>query len=156
MKEWFLSLSGALTLSALTLSALTLSALTLSALTLLSQLWRGFLDAMFVLPVAFGDESMMQLAAVIFTALFAGWSWAIWSAWRGSRRGLLTAFVINGLVLLVVPISWLLFYCPSTCRAEAGIFNLANTLNLVLGLLAGIALAVQLWLKPQPIVEAQR
>lgn len=139
MKEWFLSLSGALTLS---------------VLTLLSQLWRGFLDAMFVLPTDFGDKTTMQLAAVIFTALFAGWGWAIWSAWRESRRGLLAAFFINLLVLLMIPISWLLFYCPSACRAEAGIFNLANTLNLVLGLLAGISLALQLWRRPQPIVEA--
>ena len=139
MKEWFLSLSGALALS---------------AITLLSHVWRGFLDAMFVLPVDFGDEGMMQLAAVIFTALFAGWCWAIWSAWQGSRRGLFAAFVINLLVLLMIPISWLLFYCPADCRAGAGIFNLANTLNLVLGLLAGISLAVQLWQKPQPVVEA--
>ncbi|UCG23890.1 MAG: hypothetical protein JSW55_17425 [Chloroflexota bacterium] len=139
MKDWFFSLNGALTLS---------------VLALLSQVWRGFLDAMFVLPIDFGDETTMQLAAVIFTALFAGWSLAIWSAWRGSRRGLFAAFVINLLVLLMIPISWLLFYCPSACRAEAGIFNLANTLNLVLGLLAGISLAVQLWHKPQPAVEA--
>jgi len=139
MKEWFFSLNGALTLS---------------ALTLLSQVWRGFLDAMFVLPTDFGDEGTMQLAAIVFTALFASWSWAIWSAWRGSRRGLLAAFLINLLVLLMIPISWLLFYCPAACRADAGIFNLANTLNLVLGLLAGISLATQLWIKPQPIAEA--
>lgn len=54
MKEWFLSLSGALTLS---------------ALTFLSEVWHGFLDAMFVLPVDFGDEGTMQLAAILFTAL---------------------------------------------------------------------------------------
>jgi hypothetical protein len=53
------------------------------------------------------------------------------------------AFAINILVLVAVPISWLFVYCPAACRAEAGIFNLANTLNLVFGLLAAIALGIQ-------------
>ena len=122
---------------------------------LLSNLWRGFLDAMFVLPNDFGDDGTLQLAAVIFTVLFAVWGWSIWSARQGSRRGLYAAFVINGLVLLAVPVGWLLFYCPSECRADAGVFNLVNTLNLIFGLLAGITLAVRLWLKPQSIVEVK-
>ncbi len=141
MKEWFFSLNGAIALS---------------VFTLLSQLWRGFLDAMFVLPNDFADETTMQVAAIIFTLLFAGWGWALWSAWQGSRRGLIAAFVINGLVLLAIPVSWLLFYCPAACRADAGIFNLANSLNLVLGLLAGIALAAQLWQNPRPVTENRR
>jgi hypothetical protein len=140
MMKWFLSLTGALTLS---------------VLALVSNLWRGFLDAMFVLPVDFGDESTLQAAAVIFTALFAGWALAIWSAGRGGRRGLVVAFVINGLVLLAVPVGWLLFYCPADCRAEAGVFNLANTLNLALGLLAGIALAFQLWPRSAPVAQME-
>ena len=48
----------------------------------------------------------------------------------------------------------LFFYCPAACRAQAGIFNLANSLNLILGLLAGISLAVRLWQKPQAITQA--
>ena len=141
MKNWFLSLNGAMTLS---------------VLTLLSQVWRGFLDAMFVLPTDFGNEGTMQLAAVIFTLFFAGWTWAIWAAQKGSRRGLLAAFAINALVLVTVPISWLFFYCPAECRTEAGIFNLANTLNLVLGLLAGLSLAAQLWQKPHHVARASQ
>lgn len=138
MKGWFFSLNGALTLS---------------VLTLLSQVWRGFLDAMFVYPTDFGDEAMMQLAAIIYTLLFAGWAWAILAARRGSRRGLIATFVINGLILVVIPISTLLVYCPFDCLAENGVFLLVNTLNLVLGLAAGLALALQLWRKPQPVTE---
>jgi hypothetical protein len=140
MIKWFLSLNGAIALS---------------ILTLLSQLWRGFLDAMFVLPVDFGDEGTMQLAAVIFTVLFAGWAWALLAAWQGSRRGLIAANLINGLVLLAVPVSWLFVYCPADCRAGAGIFNLANTLNLVLGLLAAVSLALQLRQSPRLVAEAR-
>lgn len=126
-------------------------AIVLSLLALLSNMWRGFLDAMFVLPSEYGGEGMLQLAAIIFTALFAGWAWALFSAWRGSRRGLAAAFAINALVLVAVPISWLLFYCPAECRAGAGVFNLANTLNLLFGLLAAAALGLQFRRAPQAV-----
>lgn len=131
MKNWFTSSSAAITFS---------------VITLITQVWRGFLDAMFVLPVDFNQESLMQLAAVIYTLLFTLWVWVIFKAWQGSRRGLTAAFLINGLLLLAVPIGWLLSYCPAECRAQAGvIFNLANTANLVFGLLAGVTLAMQIW-----------
>jgi hypothetical protein len=128
MKTWFTSLKGAIALS---------------VIALFSHLWRGFLDAMFVLPTEYGDEGMMQLAAVIYTLIFAGWAWSLFVARGGNRLGLIAAFAINGLLILAVPVGWLLFYCPEVCRMEAGIFNLANTLNLVFGLLAAISLGLQ-------------
>ena len=126
-------------------------AILLSLLALLSNMWRGFLVAMFILPNEYGDQAILQLAAIVFTVLVAGWAWALLSAWRGSRRGLIAAFAINALVLVAIPISWLLFYCPVECRAGAGIFNLANTLNLVLGLLAAVALGLQFRRAPQAV-----
>lgn len=141
MKEWFFSLS---------------SAITLSVLALLSNVWRGFLDAMFVLPVDFGDEGTLQAAAIVFTLLFAAWAWALLAAWQGSRRGLMAAFAINALVLLAVPIGWLLFYCPAACRADAGVFNLANALNLLFGLLAAVSLGLQLRQNALPATSPAR
>ena len=129
MNTWFTSLKGALTLS---------------AMALLTEAWRGFLDAMFVFPYDIGDEVLMNLAAIVFTVLFGGWTWSLIAAGRGSRGGLIAAFILNALVLLGIPVSWLFFYCPAACRADAGIFNLANTLNLIFGLLAAIALGLQL------------
>ena len=61
MKNWFTSLNGAITLS---------------VIALLTEVWRGFLDAMFVFPNEFGDESSMQFGALIFTALFGAWAWS--------------------------------------------------------------------------------
>ena len=130
MKKWLTSLNGAIALS---------------VLALLTEMWRGFLDAMFVFPEVYGDESLMNIAAVVFTVLFAGWAWTLILAGRGSRGGLIVAFALNALVLFAVPVSWLLVYCPAACRAEAGVFNLANTLNLVFGLLAAVALGIQIW-----------
>jgi hypothetical protein len=137
MKDWYFSRNGAIWLS---------------VLTLLSHVWRGFLDAMFVLPNDFGDERLMQLAAIIFTLLFAGWAWSLFLSWQGSHRGLTAAFVINGLVLLAVPVSWLFFYCPADCQADAGVFNIVNSLNLVLGVLTAVSLTFQLRPKNQPMV----
>ena len=130
MKNWLLSLNGAIALS---------------IIALLTEVWRGFLDAMFVLPNDFGDEVTLNLAAVIFTMLFAGWTLALFSASRGSRGGLITAFSINLLVLLAIPISWLIIYCPADCRAQAGVFNLANILNLIFGTLAAVTLGIQIF-----------
>lgn len=140
MLKWFFSLRGAVILS---------------ILTMVSHLWRGFLDAMFVLPVEYSNEGTLQLAAVIFTVLFVVWGLAIWATSRDSRRGAAAAFAINGLVLLAIPVGWLLFYCPADCRADAGVFNLANTLNLVLGLLAGVSLLGQLWPRSAAMVRAE-
>jgi hypothetical protein len=117
--------------------------LTLAAL--LSEMWRGFLDAMFVLPVDFAEPSMMQLAAVIFTVLFGGWGVALAFAWRGSQSAMIINFGLNLLVLIAIPISWLFIYCTADCRAGAGIFNLANSMNLILGALAAVSVGIQVF-----------
>jgi hypothetical protein len=131
MKNWFTTLNGAVAFS---------------AIALITELWRAFLDAMFVFPIDFADESAMNAAAIIFTLLFTGWGWLLVLTARGSRKGLIGNFILNVIVVLVIPVSWLLFYCPSNCQAEAGIlFNLANSLNLIFGLMASISLGIQVW-----------
>jgi hypothetical protein len=121
------------------------AAISLSVITILTELWRSFLDAMFVLPTEFNDENLLYLASLIFTLLFGGWIWALVTARTGKRGALIVTFLINAVVLVIIPISWLFFYCPSACRADAGIFNLANTLNLIFGVAAGIALGLLIW-----------
>jgi len=134
MKTWITSLSGAITLT---------------TIALLTEVWRGFLDAMLTYPIDFNDKTIMNIVAVVYTLIFAAWTWSLVVAKRGSRGGLLTVFVLNGLILLAIPVSALLFYCTGDCRANAGVFNLADTLNLIFGLVAAIALGVQLRRSPR-------
>ena len=126
MNKWFTSLKGGVTLS---------------VIALITELWRGFLDAGMVIAIEFREY--VELAALIFTVLFAGWAWALIVASQGKRSGLIAAFAVNALVLLGIPVSWLFYYCPASCQATAGIFNLANSLNLVFGVLAAISLGFQ-------------
>ena len=97
MMNWFKSLNGAVTLP---------------VIALVSEAWRGFLDAMFVFPTDIADDRLMILGSVIFVLLFGGWAWAVIAAAKGSRRGLAAAFGLNGLVLVAIPISWLFFLLP--------------------------------------------
>ena len=59
-----------------------------------------------------------------------------------SRGGLIATFLLNALFWLAIAVATPLFYCPGWCASSA--LNVANVLNLVLGLLAGVALALTL------------
>ena len=134
MKTWFTSLNGALALT---------------ALAWLSELWRAWLDMLFEYPIGFVhaeiDGGSTLAVTFIYTAVFAGWAYALHSTARGSRGALIATCVLNALVWLVIPVGWITAYCTGPCVANAGVlFNLANWLNLTFGLLAGVALAFQL------------
>lgn len=135
MKNWFTSLNGALAFT---------------ALAWLSELWRAWLDMLFEYPAgsivnAEIDSGTTLAVTLIYTAVIAGWAYAMHSATRGSRGGLIAAAVLNFLVWLAIPVGWIIAYCTGPCVANAGVFfNLANWLNLILGLLAGAALVLQL------------
>ncbi len=138
MKRWFTSLNGALVLT---------------ALAWLSELWRAWLDMLFEYPTGVNaqiDSGSTLAVTLIYTAVFAGWAYALhWTA-RGSQGALIATFVLNVLVWLAIPVGWIAFYCTGPCVANAGVlFNLANWLNLILGLLAAVALALQFGRKRQ-------
>lgn len=135
MKEWFISRKGAVTLL---------------VLAWITEIWRSFLDAMFIISLEFGDEIRMYAASFIFTGLFTLWTWTICLTHRNSRKGTIAAFLLNGVILFAIPISWIFFYCPAECRATAGIFNLANTFNLFFGVLAAISSGFLIWSFKQP------
>lgn len=133
MKNWFTSLNGAVTLSVLAL--LTLLARTVG------------LDAMFVLPGEMGvrqDQPATVAIIVLWTvALFGGWIWALLVAMRGSRGGLIAAFVLSLLTGLLSALT-LLVLCPDGC-AVSPLGNLIVWAGVITGLAASLALGLQIW-----------
>lgn len=133
MKTWFTSLNGAITLS---------------VIALLSELSRAFVDLL--VPVypfwtePFKGAGMVFLVAMLYTILFAAWAWALLQGLRGGRGALIAAFIINLFFLLAVPVGTLVAYCPSPCATLWPLMELGNWINLSFGLLAGIALVLQL------------
>ncbi len=134
MKTWTSSLS---------------TAIVLSSIALLTELWRAWLDMLFEYPGgsvhAEVDGASTLALTLVYTAVFAGWAYSLHRATRGSRGALIATLVLTVLVWLAMPVSWAAFYCTGDCSARAGIlFNIANWLNLVFGLLAAVALVLQL------------
>ena len=129
MKSWFTSLNGAVTLS---------------VMALLTELWRAFVDFQNEYSNFLDGTGAVLIGTLLYTVLFGGWAWALVRALRASRGGLIAAFIINLLFLLVLPIGSLVAFCPSPCSELWPLFELANWINLVLGLLAGATLALQL------------
>lgn len=129
MKSWFTSIDGAVTLS---------------VIALLTELWRAFVDFQREYSNFLNGTGAVLLGTLLYTALFGGWAWALLRAMRGSRSALIVALIINLLFLLAIPLGTLVAYCPSPCRELWPLMELANWINLLFGLLATVALALQL------------
>jgi hypothetical protein len=119
-------------------------AVTLSVIALLSELWRAFIDFQHEYSNILNSTGAVLLSTLLYTALFVGWAWALLRTFRGNRASLVAGFTINLLFLLFVPIGTLVVYCPSPCLTLWPIMELANWLNLLFGILAGIAMALQI------------
>ncbi len=129
MKNWFSSLDGAITLS---------------VVALLTELWRAFVDFQNEYSNFLSGRAAVLLATLIYTALFAGWAWTLLQAVHGSRGALIAALIINLLFLFVLPVGSLVSFCPSPCSELWPVMELANWINLVLGLLATASVALTL------------
>lgn len=129
MKHWFTSLGGAVTLS---------------VIALLTELWRAFVDFQHEYSSFLNSTGALLFGALLYTALFGGWAWALLRTARGNRGALIAALIINLLFLIAIPVGTLVAYCPSPCPSLWPMMELANWINLFFGLLATVALALQL------------
>ena len=130
MKNWFLSLSGAITLT---------------IISLLIFLGRAFVDFYYVFGEFGLDVSMVAGAIVIYLALFGGWIWGLLSTVQGSRRGMIAMFSFNLFFLLIIAIGTLVSYCPSPCRTGWPLGEILIWLSLVFGVLTSAVTGVQIW-----------
>lgn len=129
MKNWFSSLNGALTLS---------------VIALLTELFRAFIDFQHEYSNILTNTSAVLFGTLLYTALFGGWAWALLGTVRRNRASLVAALIIDLLFLLAIPIGTLAVYCPSPCTTLWPMMELANWVNLIFGILAAVALALQL------------
>lgn len=128
MKNWFTSLNGMITLS---------------AFALLAMLWSVFLDWRFVYG-GWEPLSMNQsgLGALVFTAYFGGWIWALLVGTHGGRRALV-ASLIYAILLCAYAILDIVVACPTSCQ-KVWLYYIANWANLITGLLAVLAAGLHL------------
>ena len=130
MRKWFTSLSGAITLS---------------TIALLVFLGRGFMDWRYEYPIQDPAGAWDIPGGLIYMALAGGWIWGLLAASKGSRRGLI-ALLIFALVLdVLLALATYFIFCPPWTGCEgwpnAWLWNWAN---LIAGLLAVIAIGIQL------------
>ncbi len=133
MKNWFMSLNGAITLSVIALLAV------LARLT--------FLDALFVAEFRSGfsadQPGPIAVSMLGFMVFVGGWIWALLAARGGSRAGMIVGFMFSLLVAFGGGLLTLLVFCrPGGCAAWP-VGNIIVWVALIAGLAASIALGQQ-------------
>jgi hypothetical protein len=130
MRNWFTSLSGAITLS---------------TIALLTFLGRGFMDWRYEYPQQDPSGAFDIPGALIYMALAGLWIWALLAGGRGSRRGLIALLVLALVLDVALALATYLIFCPPWTGCEgwpnAWLWNWAN---LISGLLTSIATTFQL------------
>jgi len=129
MRNWFLSLHGAITLS---------------VLGLLTFLGRLFLDWRYESRLMGAAGSLEEAVNVLlFLAFAGGWVWAMLAAIRGSRRGLIACLILALLLDVAFALVTYAVLCPPGCRGFPNLWPW-NWAQLITGLFAALALAFQL------------
>ena len=133
MKNWAMSLPGAVALSVIALLAFLART--------------AGLDAMFVLPGDMGvREDQVQVVGLFMVGvmlIFGAWIWALLAAAQGSRGGALVALIFSLLTALFGGLYTLVAFCQPGCAAPP-VGNVIVWAELIAGLAASVALGLQL------------
>lgn len=121
-------------------------AILLSAVAFLAFLERAFLDWRFVFAEFVPEEDIGTTAAAMafYVAVAGAWLWGLSSAGRGSRGGWVALLVLSLVFLIGGGIATLVSFCPSPCQTAWPVGELSNWVGLAVGLLAALALWLQL------------
>ena len=130
MKNWFLSLQGAITLS---------------VLAFLSYIGRVFMDWRYESHLMGAAGSFEEFLYVLIFLVFMGvYMWGMLAAVSGSRRGLITCLILVLLLNIGFALATFLIWCPpADCTNSPNMWRW-NWIHLVFGLLAAAALVFQL------------
>ena len=131
MRDWFSSLNGALTLS---------------VIALLAFLGLQFMDWRYEYPLHVHWGTLDALLPLIIVGLAGMWIWAIVVAARDSRRGLIVLLVLALVLNVAQALATYLVWCPPWTGCGGYPYAWPWTwANLIAGLLAVGATALQLW-----------
>jgi hypothetical protein len=130
MKNWIVSLDGAITLS---------------AVAFLTFIGRAFMDWRFEYPLQDPEGSWATLGAVIYMLLAGGWLWGLLAATKGSQRGLIVCLIWAVILNVALALATFFIFCPpwTDCVGWPNAW-LWNWLNLISGLLASVAIVFPL------------
>lgn len=130
MRNWLVSLNGAITFS---------------VIAFLTFLGRAFMDWRYEYPLQDPAGSWATLGALIYMALAGGWLWSLLAGARGSRWGLIASLIWAMMLDVGLALATYFVFCPPWTGCE-GWPNawLWNWSNLISGLVAGVAIAFQL------------
>lgn len=132
MKNWVVSLNGAVTLAIVAFA------------TLIARV--TFLDALYVpeFRVMFPESQPLGIAVmiVIFMVFIGVWVWSLLAASRGSRSGLIVILLYSLFTALGGGLITLTAFCPIGCAAPP-VGDAVVWANLIFGLAASFALGIQ-------------
>ena len=130
MRNWLMSLNGAITLS---------------VIAFLTFLGRAFMDWRYEYPSQDPAGNWDTPGALIYMALAGGWLWGLLAAVRGSRRGLIGSLIAVLLLDVALALATYVFFCPPWmgCKGWPNAWPW-NWSNLISGAIAAVALAYQL------------
>ncbi len=130
MRNWLLSLNGAITLS---------------AIAFLTFLGRALMDWRYEYPNQDPAGNWDMPGALIYVVLTGGWLWGLLAAMRGNRRGLIGCLIAVLLLDVAFALATFFFFCPpwTDCRGSSSVWPWI-WLNLISGAAAAVALALQL------------
>ena len=130
MRNWLMSLNGAITLS---------------VIAFLTFLGRAFIDWRYEYPYQDPAGNWDTPGVLIYMALAGGWLWGLLAATQGSRRGLIGCLTAVLLLDVAFALATVLLFCPpwTDCQGSPSVWPWIWA-NLISGAVAAVALAFQL------------
>jgi hypothetical protein len=119
-----------------------------SSIAFLSGIARLMLEVRFVTEIvnAMPEDQPAQSALVMlpFILLFSGWLWALLSANRNHRRGLIGLLIFNLILALAWGFATVVSFCPTPCPVAPPLTDIVTWTNVIVGFIAAIIVGLYL------------
>jgi hypothetical protein len=120
----------------------------LASLAYLSGIARLILEVRFVTEImnAMPTDQPAQVALVMLPIIlfFGGWLWALLSASRSNRRGLVGLLVCSLFLAFAWGLPTVISFCPTPCATVWPLTDIITWANIILGAIAALAITMYL------------